>query len=349
MSAGGALGGVFVSLVAPVVFKTFFEWKLGLGLSFVVAALAVTLTMRRQSFLRAFTGIAAVAALGLLISFLWNVPNKAIVLRARNFYGVVSVFKYEQDKDTPIPENVLRHGVIKHGQQYATPDDAETRRIPLSYYGRTSGVGRALERLQHDRPKMRVGVIGLGVGTMASYARKNDDYRFYEINPKVRWIAEDSGYFTYLSDARQRGAAIEMVMGDGRLSLEREPPQKFDLLVLDAFSGDSIPAHLLTREAFAIYRRHMAPSGVIAVHITNSYLYLAPVVRGLAKDANLGMTRIFTARDKKRNLERNDWMLLSEDGQFLAAFPSVPRPEYDDDFEIPLWTDHYNNLFKILK
>ncbi len=165
----------------------------------------------------------------------------------------------------------------------------------------------------------------------------------------VQQLADDGGYFTYLTDARQRGAKIEIIMGDGRLSLDREPPQKFDLLVLDAFSGDSIPAHLLDPEAFVIYRKHMAPNGVIAVHITNSYLYLAPVVRGLAKDSDLGMTRIYSLHDNKLDLLRNDWMLLSKDEKVLAALPSMAPPDEKDDFEIPLWTDHYNNLFKILK
>ena len=348
ISAGGALGGVFVSLVAPVIFTTFFEWKLGLALSFIVAAAAVILAVRRNAPVALCAGIVAVAGLAMVIYWQSIGGSTSVVERARNFYGVVSVHEYH---DGRYHQFFLRHGAIKHGEQNIAPNDAEKRRIPLTYYGRTSGVGRALEYLQRQRPAtpMKVGVIGLGVGTMAAYARQGDTYRFYEINPIVRQLAEDSGYFTYLTDARKRGATVEMAMGDGRLSLEREPSQQFDLLVLDAFSGDSIPAHLLTREAFEIYRRHMAPGGVIATHITNSYLYLAPVVRGLAKNAGLGSIRIYTARDRTRDLLRNDWMLLTTDEQLLAALPSQPPPDEHDNFEIPLWTDHYNNLFEILK
>ena len=173
-----------------------------------------------------------------------------------NFYGVVTVSEYKLDEDTPIPKYVLYHGVIKHGSQYIAPDDPETRRIALTYYGRTSGVGRVLERLQQERPRMRVGVIGLGVGTMAAYARQDDAYRFYEINPIIKQLSEEGGYFTYLTDARHRGASVEVIMGDGRLSLEREPSQKLDLLVLDAFSGDSIPAP----PAHARSIRHLPPA-----------------------------------------------------------------------------------------
>ena len=133
----------------------------------------------------------------------------------------MTVSEYKLDEDTPIPKYVLYHGVIKHGSQYIAPDDPETRRIALTYYGRTSGVGRVLERLQQERPRMRVGVIGLGVGTMAAYARQDDAYRFYEINPIIKQLSEEGGYFTYLTDARQRGASVEVIMGDGRLSLER--------------------------------------------------------------------------------------------------------------------------------
>jgi hypothetical protein len=347
ISAGGALGGVFVSLVAPVIFTTFFEWKLGLVLSYIVAMVAVIITVRRYAVVLFSTSAVGVAGLVLLCYFQSSGESQLVVQRARNFYGVVSVLEYHRDK--PDHQYSMRHGAIKHGEQNVAPNDPEKRRIPLTYYGYTSGVGRAMEYLQKERPAMRVGVVGLGVGTMAGYARPNDDYRIYEINPIVSRFSDEGEYFTYLTDARRRGAKVEVILGDGRLSLERESPQQFDLLVLDAFSGDSIPAHLLTREAMEIYRKHMAPGGVIAVHITNSYLYLAPVVRGLAKEARLGATRIYTARDNDQDLLRNDWMLLTEDEKLLAAFPAEPPKDEKDDFEIPLWTDHYNNLFKILK
>jgi hypothetical protein len=347
ISAGGALGGVFVSLVAPLIFSTFLEWKLGLVVSFVVAAAAATWALRRSRVLVACLATSAGAMLGLLVFFLSNNRDTQLVDRARNFYGVVSVLEY--DRGNPHHQYVLRHGAINHGAQSVAPDDAAKRQIPLTYYGKTSGIGRALAYKQRQQPKMRVGVVGLGVGTMAAYARRGDHYRFYEINPFVQRLADGSGYFTYLSDARQRGATVEVVLGDGRLSLEREPSQQFDVLVLDAFSGDSIPAHLLTREAFAIYCRHMARHGVIAVDISNTYLSLAPVVRGLAEDAGLGESQIYTDRDDEHDLLPNEWMLLTKDQPLLEALPPQYSADANDDFQVPVWTDHYNNLFKILK
>jgi hypothetical protein len=354
ISAGGALGGVFVTLVAPLIFSTFFEWKLGLVISFIVADVAAVWAARRYLFLAACTAIAAGAVLGLLVFFLSTKADSQLIEQARNFYGVVAVLECDREaledgRENPHHRYIMRHGAINHGAQLIAPDSPEKRRQPLTYYGRTSGIGRAVEFLQQKRPTLRAGVVGLGAGTMAAYARRGDHFRFYEINPVVQRFAEEGGYFTYLSDARQRGATIEVAMGDGRLSLEREPSQQFDLLVLDAFSGDSIPAHLLTREAFAIYGRHMAPGGVIAVDISNQYLNLAPVLRGLAQDAGLRATRVDSNRDEDKDLFPNDWMLLTKDEKLLAVLPAKPPEDENDDFEVPLWTDHYNNLFKILR
>ena len=160
----------------------------------------------------------------------------------------------------------LVHGNIAHGQQFVAP---AKRRRPTMYYAESSGVGRAIRCLQKQRPAMRVGVVGLGVGTLAAYAREGDEYEFFEINPEVPRLARK--YFTYLAECRGK---CGIVLGDARLSLERPSSQKFDLLALDAFSGDSIPTHLLTREALAVYLRR-APGGLIAVHVTNTYLGLA--------------------------------------------------------------------------
>ena len=178
---------------------------------------------------------------------------------------------------------LLCHGRITHGLQFTDP---EKSRWATTYYGEDSGVGQAILYFR-ELGAVRVGAVGLGVGTLASYAQPGDDYRFYEINPAVLRMAKT--YFTYLRDCRGR---CEVTMGDARLSLERQTPQRFNVLVLDAFSGDAIPTHLLTREAFEIYERHRAPGGVIAIHISNRYLDLAPVVRGLAEHFHLKTIRI---------------------------------------------------------
>jgi hypothetical protein len=266
-----------------------------------------------------------------------------IVDRQRNFYGVVSVWEVDRDKPE-LHRRCMKHGAILHGQQFVT---AEKRRLPFAYFTPDSGVGRAILELQRRHNRIHVGLVGLGVGTLASYARPGDRFTFYEINPAVCDMAEK--YFTYLSDARARGATIDLVMGDARLSLQRQAPQKFDLLVLDAFSGDSVPVHLLTREAMDVYRRHVAADDAMAIHATNSYLYLFPVVRALAEDAHLGWRRVYMPQDHALLRLRSDWVVISGRQSFLDAVPSVPLPpEQHDDFTVPVWTDQNNNLLRIL-
>jgi hypothetical protein len=265
-----------------------------------------------------------------------------LVDRQRNFYGVVSVWEYDSDRpDTHCFR--MRHGAILHGEQFAA---AEKRCRPLNYYVPESGIGRAILELQKRRQRLRVGVVGLGAGTLACYARPGDRFTFYEINPAVSTMAEK--YFTCLGDARDRGATIDLQIGDARLVLQRQDPQKFDLLVLDAFSGDSVPVHLLTREAMDIYRRHVAADDVLVIHATNSYLYLFPVVRALAEDAHLGWRRVHTSRDAGKFRLRSDWVVISGRQSFLDAVPNVPPPPAQhDDFTVPAWTDQNNNQFRI--
>jgi hypothetical protein len=215
-------------------------------------------------------------------------------------------------------------------------------------------VGQAIRYFStvcRDRP-VRLGAVGLGVGTLATYARPGDQYRFYEINPDILRLAGD--YFYYLSDYRgEPQGDPEVVMGDARLSLERElkedGPQNYDVLVLDAFSGDAIPFHLLTCEAFETYDQHLARDGVIAVHISNKYLYLGPVVRGLAEHFELQTIRICTHDDEEHLVSGADWMLLTRNPDLLRKVKPEPRRTKRDDFSVPLWTDQYNNLFQILQ
>ena len=350
LSAGGALGGVAVSLAAPHLFKTYLEWNIGMLVAYAMAVVVLFLAVpkvgrRRPAALLVFGfslgGFAAV--------LLWQVklgPQAAtdarLVDRQRNFYGVVSVWKFA-DPDHPDEDRLrMKHGAIWHGQQFLSP---EKRRLPMTYYPAESGVGRAMLELQKRCYHLHVGLVGLGVGSLASYARPGDRFSFYEINPVVLEMAEK--HFTYLADARDREATIDVMMGDARLSLERQTPQKFDLLVLDAFSGDSVPVHLLTREAMDIYRRHVAADGVIAIHITNSYLNLFPVVRALAENAHLGWRRVAMPDEGFRL--RNDWVAISGRAAFLEAIPNIPPPSAQQDaFTIPAWTDQDNNQFRIL-
>ncbi|MBM3851954.1 MAG: hypothetical protein FJ399_02225 [Verrucomicrobia bacterium] len=220
-----------------------------------------------------------------------------------------------------------------------------------SYFGPTSGLGLALRQFPRQEGQ-RVGLLGLGVGTVAGYGKPGDTYRIYEINPQVTAIARSP--FSYLA---RSPAKIEIVMGDARLSMENEPPQNFDFLIMDAFSSDAVPVHLLTREAFAIYRRHLKPDGAILVNISNRYLNLRPVVENAARQFGFQAYNI-DSNDGGSDEEEGgwwfyaaSWMVLSKNREFmnrdalrLAASPPEP-PRHD----IPLWTDDYTSMFKILK
>jgi spermidine synthase len=246
----------------------------------------------------------------------------------------------------------LLNGRITHGSQFT---DSERRNLPTTYYGRKTGVGRAIDFFEsRSGAGVRVGAIGLGTGTLAAYARANDQFAFYEINPEVPRISRQ--YFTYLKDAEVRIAhgrgSLDIVMGDARLSLERDlkgigGPRKFDVIVVDAFSGDAIPIHLLTRQAGDIYRQHLADGGVLAIHISNLHLDLSPVARGLGQYLGLKATEIYSTGDTQTGAYSAQWVLLTNNDQLLKSL--APDAEKEKTTPALLWTDDYSNLVHILK
>jgi SAM-dependent methyltransferase len=270
----------------------------------------------------------------------WSVHSfyENTVLATRNFYGVLRV--QEWSVGAANYHRSLVHGTILHGTQY--PGTLE--RQATTYYTATSGIGRALESLHPSVDPLKVGVIGLGTGTIATYGAKGDIYRFYDINPAVITIAKRDFTFIGKSDA-----TVEIALGDARLSLEREPPQAFDVLAIDAFSSDAIPVHLITSEALSVYRRHMKPGGIIAFHVTNRYLDLAPVVQQLADSQN--MHAVLVADDGAEPMgSRSDWVLLADSEDALdadeiseVAVLIQPKPGWR------LWTDDFNNIVQVLK
>jgi hypothetical protein len=337
IAAGGALGGVLVAVVAPLVFSKYLEWQIGIAMSLLLAIgllILPQLVGRRGIIYYALLSPIAGAIVSYL--FFWGFDAEPPIDRARNFFGVVTVKDYGT-AGYARHERLLVHGRITHGCQ---PRDPAKRRWPTSYYGEESGVGLAIRYLQKSGP-IRVGAVGLGIGTISTYARPGDLFRFYEINTEVLRMARQ--HFTYLDDCRGK---CEIVLGDARLSLDAQPPQRFNLLVLDAFSSDSIPTHLLTREAMAVYMKHLEPDGAIAIHISNRYLDLAPVVRGLAEDSGLKVVQICSTGDDDKFTDTSDWMLLTRNDALLQACPGEDQPETSDS--MPLWTDQYNNLFQIL-
>jgi hypothetical protein len=347
LSAGGALGGLLVTLVAPRVFVIFMEWYLGLAAVFVVALLALTRQLAGWRFKWIGRPLAVCALAALPAGLWWMLVNQEIeprLARVRNFYGVISVseeFTYDDYDGYSGGRRSLYHGEIMHGMQRTDPAE---RGNAFSYYGRRSGAGRTLARLR-QKSDARIGLVGMGAGAALVYGVKGQTWRVYEINPAIPGIAR--GYFTFIDDFIARGGNYVEVIGDGRLSLEREVSQRFDALLLDAFSGDSVPMHLLTREAFEIYERHLAPNGVIVVNCTNRYVTLAPVVRKIAENLGFGVTRIYT--EWSGDDEITDYVLVTRDKDFLAANPDSPEDVWDDDLPVELWTDQRHNLFEVLE
>ena len=341
---------MFVSLLAPRIFSTFVEWRLGLVVGCLLAAWIVLDREPQSFFRRRFALIAPVLlvaflGLGHLGRFSGNVDHE-LFISERNFYGVISIV--ERNADDPARHSLsLYNGRIIHGMQFVDPDK---RREPTTYYGRSSGAGQVLAALG-ENADARVGVVGLGVATLATYAEPGQYYRFYEINDDVLRSAQK--YFTFLADCR---GSHDVVLGDGRLSLEREEPQRFDVLILDVFSGDAVPTHLLTEEAFKIYQRHLQPGATIAIHVSNLYLDLVPVVGGLAERFAYVMHRVTSPPDSSRAQLPAEWVVLNpREAQpiehLTSAADETPGAKIESESKprTILWTDDYSNLFEILK
>lgn len=335
VSLGGALGGAAVGLVAARLFDIYYEFGIGLVATLLIAA---HVTRAMHAAVTALLFAAAGFSLYHVYHYVEMLSKDARVM-SRNFYGTLRV-KDVGAANEPDAVRRLMHGVIMHGEQYLAP---ERRLEPTTYYGRTSGVGRLVGELQSS-PALRVGIVGLGTGTLAAYGRPGDVYRFYEINPQVVEIAWKEFYFLPQSAAR-----IETVLGDARLAMERESPQHYDLLVIDAFSSDSIPVHLVTREALAVYLRHVKREGVIAFHVTNRFLKLAPVVARVAAEHGLAAALISDEAEDS-DLSKTDWVLVSRNRTLLER-PAIAG--YATPIEnipgLKTWTDDFNNLFQILK
>jgi hypothetical protein len=333
LSLGGALGGLLVGLVAPRVLPAYFELPIALAACSLI--LLVAIDYRTQRLIVAVGWTTATAVL-LTAGYYMSSYGQSVRVMSRNFYGGLRVQEY--DRGTDDETRVLVHGTVTHGMQYTQPS---RRSEALSYYGPGSGVSLALAHLRHA--SLRVGVIGLGAGSLAAYARPGDVFRFYEINPLVEKLARSE--FTFLADCSGK---VDVVLGDGRLSLEREPAQRYDLLVVDAFSGDAIPVHLLTKEALELYFGHLKPAGILALHITNTHLDLEPVVEKLAGTLDKRALLVSTDADESRNIYRSKWALLS---QTALASPALQEAAEDlaDRPGLRVWTDEYNNLIQILK
>jgi SAM-dependent methyltransferase len=344
ISLGGALGGIFVGLAAPRWFNGYYEFHLGLALCAALAALTLWKAASRYGILprRLAKGALAAALCGYLAALGLIVRESVKPYRyiSRNFYAQLRV---RDDGDPKVDRDARRkliHGTINHGQQMLR---AEYSRMPVSYFCPQSGIGRAMAALEGS-PR-RIGILGLGCGTLAAYGRPGDTIRIYEINPQVIGIARSQ--FTYLEDTPAR---LELALGDARLVLESEPSQQFDVLVMDAFSGDSVPVHLITREAFRNYFRHLKPNGIVAVNVSNRYLNLQPVMAAAAADfGKVALLYEYYADEEDFLCFDCTWVLIMNKNTAAAHADSLkgaevlkPRPGFR------VWTDDFSNLFGIL-
>lgn len=337
ISLGGAVGGLLVGFVAPKLFNTYYEF--GIGLMFT-ALLAAYVTRRSL----VIVPVLAMVAAGFTIyhvNIYINMLSRDARVMARNFYGTLRVKDFG-DETSDTGTRRLMHGVIMHGEQFLSP---AKRRQPTTYYGPESGIGRAIAIKSGAAKEINVGVVGLGAGTLAVYGRKGDRYRFYEINPQVIDVAKKE--FSFLGSS---AAGIETLLGDARLTMEREPVQQYDVLAIDAFSSDSIPTHLMTHQAMGIYLKHMKPDGVIAFHVTNRFLHLAPVVKRIADEHGLHTLLVTDDPDDSSDYAKTDWVLVTRNARVFED--RRLKDDAEPIGEIPglrLWTDSFNNLFKILK
>lgn len=343
IALGGALGGAFVTVVAPLIFNDYWELHLALigvcGLALAVWYRDPASVLHRARPVWAWGGMAM--CMLVLSAFLGKQAVGASmtpIARSRNFYGVLAVL--QENQGTLVESRWLRHGRIPHGIQFTAP---ALQRLATGYFSARSGVGLALQSFPRQSNR-RIGMVGMGVGTLATYAHQGDYVRVYEIDPNVRHLNET--YFTYLRDSP---AAVEVVMGDARLSLERDPPQEFDFLLLDAFSGDAIPLHLLTREAFETYRRHLKPDGVLAILIATWHLDFGPVVRALADHFGMDAVRIETRPGDWQDWGA-DWMIVTHNHEFLETYPIAYYAERDHPRGSTrrLWTDDFTSLFQLM-
>jgi hypothetical protein len=343
IALGGALGGVFNALVAPQIFPAVLEYPLVIALAFLLRDRAALGWAGRAVARWVNRGLdaAVVVLTATVMPFLISLPDLEVLEIERTFFGVHRIAGDEQ-RDWVGYFN----GTTLHNVRIAVHP-----RRPLAYYHDDTGIGRLYLQMAGDPRLDRVGVVGLGAGALGARARAGQHYSFYEIDPAVVRIARNTEYFTYLS-GMPRSPTI--VLGDGRLSLTREPDDEFGLIVLDAFSSDSIPAHLLTVEAFDLYFRKLAPDGLLALHVTNRYLDLGLLIGGVARDRGLLVVDWLGARDVEAcyddGILKARWLVVARDESALGALLADPSWQpLDTPGGAPVWTDRFSNLPALMK
>lgn len=387
LSVGGVVGGIFNALLAPVIFKTIWEYPIALfaacllrkpaeikpgrpyldlasvfivaGLALLGAVIADRAELRGNAYLAVALGFPALATFlfmdfpvrfGLALAAMYTTVTlhsdmsrvNPYVHRGRSFFGPHWVYNEDGGK-----VRSLAHGNTVHGSQFTDPEKALT---PTTYYVRQGPIGQVFENVVRPMNWRDIAVVGLGTGGLASYGRKQDHFTFFEIDPEIVKVAQNPELFTYLS---RTPATVEIVLGDARLTLNKQPDEKFDLLVLDAFSSDAIPMHLLTREALSMYLKKIRPSGILAVHISNRYLNLKPPLAVASRELGVpAIDQIFTVLPMARITDfatGSEWVVFCRDPKVMemlrktGLWVSLSPPA-----NFPVWTDDYSNILSVL-
>jgi hypothetical protein len=342
ISVGGALGALMVSVIAPLLFPTYLETSVSLLLA---AILFIPIAAAAHSFLKWLAVLLAIGVVGTGAYYVKLEHNNSLEI-SRNFYGVMKIKSYDEPSSSDYLVRMV-HGAILHGEQY--PHE-KWRKEPTTYYTPTSGFGRAVNFQRGLAPRssavngIRIGMIGLGVGTVAAYCREQDTCRIYEINAEVERLARK--HFTYLTDSKSK---LDVVIGDARLSLEREASNQFSVLAVDAFSGDSIPMHLITDEAVRVFMAQLSSDGILAYHVSNRFLNLPPVLAEIAaKEELAGIVIEDPAKSDNALHSSSTWVLLAKNAETLAKFEE-PAIKLERTPGAPLWTDDFNNLVSVIK
>jgi len=351
MAIGGVFGSIFTSIIAEYIFIQYYEFPLALALVYLLFSSTIfkenndkilsKQKVRQNNFLSA-TSMIALLAFSLYFINLNNIYSQDNVHNSRNFYGTLAVKDFKNNKQ---PSRMLFDGATSHGTQFLSP---QNRDIPTSYYRLGTGVSLALQQYDALGSK-NVGIIGLGTGTLASYGKPGDNFTFYELNPDVKTAAND--YFSYLSNSK---AKISVKLGDARVTLQNEltknGSQQFQILVVDAFSSDSIPVHLLTLEAFQLYWKHLTDDGSLVLHISNNHLDLLPLVATLAENIGKNMFHFYSASDEN-NEHTAEWIIVTNNNDIIEDEAIKSRATYfklTEEQRI-LWTDEYSNLLSVIK
>jgi len=345
LAIGGAFGGLVVNVLAPFWFDGFWEFHLALIGTWVLLGICAAYDHdMRVTWMRALSWAAVLVMLVVFVQADIRDFFDEIIDARRSYFAALRV--YEEEVGTKDHKRELVHGTTIHGAQFM---NAARRREPIEYYGFNSGVGatlRAQRRILGRR--LRVGAVGLGAGTIAAHSLPGEVFRFYEIDEEVTALARE--YFTYLDDAR---GGIEIITGDARISLERElrehGSQKFDVVILDAFSGSGTPSHLLTREAFVLYFRHMSAGGVVAVNIGNQHMNLGGILRRQAEEMGAGVVRVRHRRNMRPGEDRNEWIIISSSEAFLEGIETQVDPWPPEEELGSLWTDDYSNVLEVIR